>query len=103
MHRCRGVSRAPGHAQACLRRLKRARAQAANRAPRTSEAGPTAAAAAALKHIDDEKSDVDDELKRMDAAIAKATTDAVMAAAAVMARVGKRKLDLEASLEKMKR
>jgi hypothetical protein len=63
----------------------------------------TAAAAAALKHIDDEKSDVDDELKRMDAAIAKATTDAVMAAAAVMARVGKRKLDLEASLEKMKR
>ena len=55
-----------------------------------------ATAAAALKGIDDAKAEVDAELRRMDAAMAKAATDAFAAAAAVMARLGKRKLELAA-------
>ena len=55
-----------------------------------------AAAAAALKGIDDDKAEVDAELRRMDAAMAKASTDAFAAAAGVMARLGKRKLEVAA-------
>jgi hypothetical protein len=62
-----------------------------------------AAAAAELKSIDGAKADVDAELQRMTAAMAKASTDAFTAAAGVMARLGKRKLELEAEMEKMKR
>ena len=63
---------------------------AAARAEATHAAWATAAAA--LKGIDDAKAEVDAELRRMDAAMAKATTDAFAAAAGVMARLGKRKL-----------
>ncbi len=67
---------------------------AAARAETTHAAWATAAAA--LKGIDDAKAEVDAELRRMDAAMAKATTDAFAAAAGVMARLGKRKLELAA-------
>jgi hypothetical protein len=56
-----------------------------------------AAAAAALKGIDDAKAEVDAELRRMDADMAKASADAFASAAAVMARLGKRKADVLAA------